>query len=228
LAGYFIYLWRYFANLPITEIIPEFIAFSQIPGVKKNKMLASILINILQRILPRFFLQIITSKFGIKYNMTINTPVNKILHESVMTGLVNLIHYGDSQSMAHSIESRLPFIDYRLVEFLASVPASYKIHRGWTKYLARIAMDNKLPNNITWRKDKMGWPDPSEYWFRGELKEWLCEEIESSPLLIKLGVGADIRKRIEGKEPIINLIRLLNISIWYQAFFSDNFHTKTH
>ena len=221
LGGYYSYLWRYFANISLSDVISEYFAFSQIPGVKKSKILVSILFNILQRILPQKIMQLFSGRIGAKYNLSITAPVNTMLLESVMTGLVNLIHFGDSQSMAHSIESRLPFMDYRLVEYLASVPAAYKIHNGWTKYLARLAMDKKLPDNITWRKDKMGWPDPAEYWFRGEFKEWLCSEVEFSPFMQELGVGADIRKRIEGKEPIINLIRLLNLSVWYKMFFTD-------
>ncbi len=89
-------------------------------------------------------------------------------------------------------------------------------------------MDQKLPDNITWRKDKMGWPDPSEYWFRGELKEWLCREVEDSPFLKEFGIGCDIRKRIEGKEPIMNLIRLLNLSIWHKIFFPDSLQSNGH
>lgn len=228
LGGYYSYLWRYFANISLSEVIKEFFAFSKVPGVNKGKMVISIIFNILQRILPQIILEKIFGRIGSKYGLAITAPVNKMLLESVMTGLINLIHFGDSQSMAHSIESRLPFMDYRLVEFLASVPATYKIHNGWTKYLSRLAMNQKLPDNITWRKDKMGWPDPSEYWFRGELKEWLCHEVEDSPFLKEFGIGCDIRKRIEGKEPIMNLIRLLNLSIWHKIFFPDSLQSNGH
>ena len=58
--------------------------------------------------------------------------------------------------MASSIETRLPFLDYRLVEFLISVKPEYKLSRGWSKFLLRKSMDQKLPNEITWRKNKMG------------------------------------------------------------------------
>jgi len=221
LAGYFPYVWRYFANLPLSLVRKEYLAFSKVPGLSKNKMLVSILFNFLRRIIPRAFLELLTKNIGRKYNLSLIAPVNKILYESTMTGLINLIHYGDSQSMAHSIESRMPFMDYRLVEFLASLPAAYKIHDGWTKYIARLAMDGKLPDAITWRKDKMGWPDPAEYWFRGSLKEWLCTEVENSSFLKELGVGHDIRTRIEGNEPILNLIRLLNLSVWHKVFCTE-------
>ena len=98
-----------------------------------------------------------------------------------------------------------------MVEFLATVPAVYKVYNGWTKYIARLAMDHIFPDNIVWRNDKMGWPDPADYWIRGELRESFCERIESSKFLKQLGVGREIRKRIETDEPVNNLVRLFNL-----------------
>ncbi|MBF4337742.1 asparagine synthase, partial [Vibrio anguillarum] len=121
-------------------------------------------------------------------------------------GLINLIHYSDRVSMGHSIESRMPFMDYRLVEFLAQVPACYKMHNGWTKYLARLAFDKKLPDEITWRKDKMGWPIPEEHWFRGNLKDWFISTTEQSNLLKEISPNTNINKELESKESITKVI----------------------
>ena len=70
--------------------------------------------------------------------------------------LPHLLRYEDKNSMAFSIETRLPFLDYRLVEFLISVRPAYKLFKGWSKYLLRKSMNNRLPDKITWRKNKMG------------------------------------------------------------------------
>lgn len=221
LVGYFQYLWRYFMHLPLRQIYGEFKACSKIPGVKKRKLLISIAINILMRIFTKRLVLKILQMSSIRNARSWLSPVNQALYDDTTGGmLTNLLHFGDSQSMAHSVESRVPFMDYRLVEFLASVPATYKIHDGWTKYIARLAMNGKLPDKIIYRKDKMGWPDPSDFWFRGELKEWLCQEVESSVLLKQLGVGHNIRKRIQSKEDITNLIRLLNLAVWHKTFFN--------
>ena len=107
----------------------------------------------------------LTGKDMSQYTMHLN---NRLKHDC-NNGLINLIHYADRRSMMYSIEARLPFMDYRLVEFTAKIPAVYKIHNGWTKYFARLAFDEKLPNEITWRKDKMGWPTPTRFWLNGEL-----------------------------------------------------------
>jgi len=222
LAGYFKYLWRHFINMPLRDIPREVKACFHLPGIEKSKILISILINISMKVLGRKTLIKVLKMVGIRNPASGLAAVNEALYNDTMNcQLTNLLHFGDSQSMAHSVESRLPFMDYRLVEFLASVPATYKIHNGWTKYIARLALDKKLPDNITWRKDKMGWPDPTDYWLRGDLKEWMCREIESSVFLKHLGVDHDIRKRASSNEDISNLVRLLNLSVWHKTFFDE-------
>lgn len=67
-----------------------------------------------------------------------------------------LLRYEDRNSMAFSIESRTPFTDYRLVDYLFAIPACYKFRNGWSKWLLRLAMKDLLPEEIRWRKDKVG------------------------------------------------------------------------
>ena len=66
--------------------------------------------------------------------------------------------------MAHSREIRLPFLDHELVEFVFSLPANFKIRKGWTKWMLREVMKDKLPPEITWRKDKTGFEPPQQEW----------------------------------------------------------------
>jgi asparagine synthase (glutamine-hydrolysing) len=219
-AGYLKYLIYYFGHLPVTSLFREYKRFSAIPTAKKP---------IIQAIFVKLASIFITKK-GVLYilqklNKQVNpfVPLNQKLSDDVLTDLIDLIQVSDKVSMAHSIESRMPFMDYRLVELFASVPASLKLHNGWTKYIARKAFDNKLLNKITWRKDKMGWPIPEDYWFRGVHKEWFCKTIEESAFLKEqLSVGQDIRKRINSGESINQLIRLLNIAVWHKTFFDKN------
>jgi asparagine synthase (glutamine-hydrolysing) len=81
-----------------------------------------------------------------------------------------LLRYEDKNSMAFSLETRTPFIDYRLVDFVFSLPACYKIHDGWTKYLLRNSTGGLLPEKVRWRKDKMGFPTPEKIWFKENRK----------------------------------------------------------
>jgi asparagine synthase (glutamine-hydrolysing) len=76
----------------------------------------------------------------------------------------------DIASMAHSLECRAPFLDYRVVEWAAKIPIHYKIQRNLGKMLLRNTYKNLLPKVISERRDKMGFGAPTHQWFRGELK----------------------------------------------------------
>lgn len=117
--------------------------------------------------------------------------------------------------MAHSIESRMPFLDYRLAEFLASVPACYKVHGGWTKYIARLAFDGLLPDEVVWRKDKMGWPIPEQFWFSHGLKGWYESSVQNSKVaeLVERQVKLDRTPEHAPKS-----LKALNIAAWERAF----------
>lgn len=149
------------------------------------------------------------------------TALNTALVYDSLHGLTNLIHYADRTSMAFSIESRMPFLDYRLAEFLASVPASYKMHGGYTKYLARVAMDGILPDEVVWRRDKMGWPIPEQHWFRGGLAAWVIAEIGGSRLLQECVGRIDAVSLLESRTPIKQVVRLLNLAVWLRGYFEE-------
>jgi asparagine synthase (glutamine-hydrolysing) len=85
-------------------------------------------------------------------------------HATQGYGLEKLLRFADRNSMAFSREVRLPFLNHELVEFLFTLPASYKISGGWTKRILRQAMEPILPKEITWRVDKLGFEPPQEQW----------------------------------------------------------------
>jgi len=78
--------------------------------------------------------------------------------------LPGLLHYGDSISMAHAIESRLPFLDYRLVEWLFSRGSDLKVRDGQTKWVLREYLNRYGPAAIATRPDKLGYPTPIDKW----------------------------------------------------------------
>lgn len=96
------------------------------------------------------------------------------------SNLQMLLHWEDRDSMAHSIESRVPFLDYRLVEFVLGLPEEYKIYRGVTKRVLREAMTKILPEAIRTRVDKMGFVTPEEVWVREIAPEMFRSKIEES------------------------------------------------
>lgn len=96
-----------------------------------------------------------------------------------------LTHYEDRMSMAFGREIRLPFLDYRLVEYMLNAPVELKLAKGWTKYLMRVAYQAVLPKGITWRKDKQGFTNPQEAWLKNELKPVVESYFSPSAMLFE-------------------------------------------
>ena len=93
-----------------------------------------------------------------------NQLQQNLLADTTGFGLKTLLRYADRNAMAHSREVRLPFLSHHLVEFVFSLPDNYKLQNGWTKYVLRKAMENILPQEITWRVDKIGYVSPQDKW----------------------------------------------------------------
>jgi asparagine synthase (glutamine-hydrolysing) len=87
----------------------------------------------------------------------------------------------DRNSMGNSVESRLPFMDYRLVSFLFSMPDEYKLRGEWSKYIQRRALTRKIPESVRMRVDKMGFPVPLKKWMVGEVLESVADALHSRP-----------------------------------------------
>lgn len=104
------------------------------------------------------------------------------------TSVPALLRYEDRLSMVSSVEVRLPFLDYRLVEFCLKLPTKLKLNRGWTKWIFRKAMDGQVPKNIIWRKDKQGFVSPQERWFKNELCNEITSLFNSDMVSAKLGL----------------------------------------
>jgi len=82
------------------------------------------------------------------------------------SSLPELLHWEDRDSMAFSVESRVPYLDHRIVEFLLSLPESYIIRNGYTKAILRDSMRGIVPDKILDRRDKIGFATPEEVWMR--------------------------------------------------------------
>lgn len=95
--------------------------------------------------------------------------LNGVLYfNTCMHGLEELLRYADKNSMAHGREVRLPFLSHELVEFIFSLPSDFKIRNGWTKWLLRESMKYDLPEDIVWRKEKIGFEPPQFQWMQNK------------------------------------------------------------
>src|SRR6185312_12795396 len=93
------------------------------------------------------------------------------------TSLPVLLRYEDRNSMARSIEARVPFLDVRLVEFLAGLPDAMKVRNGVTKVVLREALTGLLPTDVVNRRDKMGFVTPEQTWLTQSAKPWIVEGV---------------------------------------------------
>ena len=128
-----------------------------------------------------------------------------------------LLRYEDKNSMWHSIETRLPFLDYRLVEFALSVDAAIKLKDGWSKFVLRKAMEQEMPRQIVWRNNKFGFEAPESRWMSAHANA-ARTVIQSSDLLSAVcEKGALSDASVERMKPGLRW-RLLSVALWARAF----------
>jgi len=139
------------------------------------------------------------------------------------TSLPMLLHWEDRDSMAHSIEARVPFLDYRLVEFVLGLPDEYKIADGVTKLVLRDAMQGLLPERVRNRVDKMGFVTPEETWLReggpAQFRAALAEAVEASAGVLRPGVLEVLEDMIAGRSAFSYLPwRCISFGRWLKVF----------
>ena len=156
-----------------------------------------------------------------KFEHDLDNYLYEIFRFSVLPGL---LHYEDRNSMAFSIETRLPFLDYRLVEYIFSLPPEQKIKDGVTKAILRNAMKGTLPEAVRNRKDKMGFVTPEDIWFRTVLREGIEEILNSKEFAERDYFDVPKLKQAfishcEGKRNISFAIwRWVNLELWMRTF----------
>jgi len=164
------------------------------------------------------FMNIYDNSFTFLDNLSKNyLDVNKLQeYEIKYTNLPVLLRYEDKNSMRHSIETRLPFIDYKTLENALNINIEYKIKDGWTKYILRKVIDKYLPKNIVWRKNKLGFNAPENIWLK-EINNEMIAEIKNSKILDSLTC---LDKLIIQFDTMDNRLkwRLYNIAIWERIY----------
>jgi asparagine synthase (glutamine-hydrolysing) len=145
-------------------------------------------------------------------------------HFDFKTLLPALLHVDDRMSMAHSIESRSPFLDHELIEFLATIPANVKFENGKLKALLKESFSDVLPSEIVNRKTKMGFPVPLNLWAKNELREFIGDIFNSQKakerfyFKEKLNVDNIINSDTDYSR---NLWGLLSLELWQQIFIDE-------
>jgi asparagine synthase (glutamine-hydrolysing) len=156
-------------------------------------------------------------------------PLNRMLYVDTRLYLPNdMLVKVDRMTMAHGLEVREPFLDYRLVEFAASVPPKLKLkHLRHKKYLLKASMQKKLPSQILWRK-KQGFNVPNARWINNELKPFVLEHLSSSSvrdmgIIDSKAINSILNNHFSGLADNSHQIWcVLTLSLWWQQFFQGN------
>jgi len=152
-----------------------------------------------------------------------NSMLSRMLYADIKTYLVELLMKQDRMSMAASVESRVPFLDHKLVEFAAGIPASLKVRGLGGKWVLKKAVQDLLPSSIIHRK-KLGFPTPWRAWLSGPQFPWV-ENLLTGPrseqrTLFKPEAVAQLlsEHRSRKRDHTDRLWRLLNLELWCRVF----------
>ena len=150
--------------------------------------------------------------------------LTRLLYLDIKTYLVELLMKQDQMSMAASIESRVPFLDHKLVEFAMRIPSRLKVRYLSGKYLLRRAMEGRLPSEVL-RRSKMGFPTPVKPWLRYQLFDRVAKILTDGRLADRKIINANyVRDLLEahrtGRVDATDAVwRLLNFELWNRVFF---------
>jgi asparagine synthase (glutamine-hydrolysing) len=149
--------------------------------------------------------------------------LDRLLYADIKTYLHELLMKQDQMSMAASVESRVPFLDHKLVEFTSSLPERLKLNRWTTKYVLRQSMKGVLPPAIL-ERPKMGFPVPVGKWFRGAYASVLDEYVLSDRASERGIFNADFVRALVNQHQrgeanhSERLWSLVNLEMWFRRF----------
>lgn len=151
-------------------------------------------------------------------------PVSQMLYIDTRASLPDdLLMVNDKTSMANSLEARVPFLDYRLVEFIESLPAHYKLRFLTGKYLHKKAIEKWLPDSVVYRPKK-GFDNPIKHWLREKMQSYVDECLFSGESCIRQFFNVDyVRRMVElHKQKKENYMRhlylLISLEMWHRRF----------
>src|SRR5690606_5222406 len=148
------------------------------------------------------------------------TDFKELSFRSVEFGLYELLQYEDRSSMKYSIESRVPFLDHRLVEWAVGQNPEVKIQNGWTKFPIRKALESHNLKPLAWRIDKLGFVAPQDRW-RTELADEIMEKVREGriPELLDGRAVTDLfSKSIKSNSGLTEFWRIFALLRWMEVF----------
>ena len=155
--------------------------------------------------------------------------IDRMLYVDIKNHLQSLLQLEDRTSMAVSLESRLPLLDYRIVEWVFSIPAHRRFADGKNKALFRQAIGNIVPKAVLERRDKMGFPVPIYEWFKGELRPFVEDILLGETTRQRGFYDMEVVERsMRSERPFDRTLwGLLSVELWFRNFFDGEGETWT-
>lgn len=242
LGGYYgitgpIFILQKFQELRFFAAIKEFFelrkSYKSVGSIMR--LIKALRIGVFEKIYNKFYLDldnIVTvdlKKVNRNKSENVLQPdlLTRILQKQHQGLLVDFLHYGDTLSMAHSLESRLPFMDYRLIEFVFKLPSDYLVGRGMGKLFHREAMNGIVPDEILQEKIKLGFNVPMSTIFNSTasnspLSILTSERCLNRGFFKKKGILKLFDNLNRSHSHIQLMYKLLSIELWFRLFIDGD------
>ncbi len=183
------------------------------------------ILNLFRKKSNNYILNYINEEFsdGREYPLNKRKTFIEMLISDIKEGsLPALLRYEDKNSMAWSVEARVPFLDNKLVEYSINLPVEYKMSGQWSKWILRNSMHEDLPISIVFRKDKMGFATEQKIWLE-ENKDNIFElfndgKTRSGKYINLTKLNEDLDILLDSKSGF-NIWRIINLELWLREFF---------
>jgi asparagine synthase (glutamine-hydrolysing) len=224
LFGYESYFSYYFAWLlskfKLIKYIEELKSIKPFKISKKRIVRNSVIFLIRDKLLflenfmrkKRTFLKINYNRKKLKYFFEMLDFKNFQIREIMIKNLPHLLRYEDKNSMRHSVETRLPFVDYQFVESAVSINDELKIKKGYLKFILRKIVEDILPENVVWRTNKFGFEAPTDMWIN-KYKDEMIEVIKKSKIINEI---VKLNKEVYSNKDL--LWKMYNIAVWENIY----------
>lgn len=158
----------------------------------------------------------------------LHSLINQMTYFDLKGSLPALLHVEDRTSMAASIESRVPLLDHRIVEFMAKIPPNIKFAGGRMKHIFKESVRHTVPNAIFDRKDKMGFPTPITHWTKGCAKEFVRDTLLSDRARSRGLYNVPMIERMIGNEGEFGRVvwGLLCMELWHREFIDGGYTSR--
>jgi len=233
LAGYYMYYANYLWDVIKSKGIKEFIKVSKRIVASSSMSMFETMLYVLYFNIP-FIRDLGNIVRRDKYiSKKIKASINKSsismffepkdglgrqIDDFLYGSLPSILHWEDRNSMASSVETRLPFLDYNYVEKVLSVDIEEKMKAGYTKVPLREYMEGLLPEDVIWRKNKLGFPAPTQKWLWQMPKEFVLNLLDNPRSKEIFNTNKLRRHYLKQKGDAATLGRFIMVELWMRKF----------